>query len=74
MSTPNADKLIGGKATDMNEVLRRRPPTAEAEAAEAESAPEAEDAPPSFDGGARSGPPAATDMNRIIRRQLYGRG
>ena len=58
-------------STDMNAILRRRPPAGEAEAAEAEADPPAV---PSFDGGARLPPAAATDMNKIIRRQLYGRG
>ncbi len=56
--------------TDMNELLRRRPPAAEA--AEVPT-PEAE-AVPSFDGGARDAPATGTDMNKIIRRQLRGRG
>ena len=71
MSTTNADKLIEGKATDMNAILRRRPPATEA----AEPAAEAEsEAVPSFDGGAREAPATGTDMNKIIRRQLFGRG
>jgi len=57
-------------STDMNQILRRRPPAPESEA-EAEAATPAV---PSFDGGARDAPAAGTDMNKIIRRQLRGRG
>ncbi len=62
------DRPPAAAATDMNAVLRRRPPTAEATA---EADPPAV---PSFDGGARDAPAAGTDMNQILRRQLRGRG
>jgi len=71
MTTRLIDDVVHGRGTDMNQILRRRPPATEA-------APEAPtpDPPavPSFDGGARVPPAAATDMNKIIRRQLRGRG
>ena len=75
MTTRLIDDVVHGRGTDMNQLIRRRPPTAEDAAdAEAKAEAEAEDAPPSFDGGARESPAAATDMNKVIRRQLRGRG
>jgi len=68
MTTPLIDDDVHDRGTDMNQLIRRRPP-AEAEDPEAEAATPVAD----FDGGARLPPAAATEMNKVIRRALRGR-